>query len=70
MEGWRDGDGDSRVFQVKMDGQKFVIFPSIPLDGSECYITVEASATQVQIGVYRLGGVWYLVVIHSNILFD
>merc|ERR1712114_17676 len=29
-----------------MDGQKFVIFPSIPLDGAECHITVEASATQ------------------------
>ena len=40
------GTADSPVHMVKMDGQKFVIFPSIPLDGSECHITVEASATQ------------------------
>merc|ERR1712020_355937 len=40
------GNADSPVHMVKMDGQKFVIFPSIPLDGSECHITVEASATQ------------------------
>ena len=40
------GNADSPVHMVKMDGQKFVIFPSIPLDGAECHITVEASATQ------------------------
>jgi len=40
------GNSDSPVHMVKMDGQKFVIFPSIPLDGAECHITVEASATQ------------------------
>ena len=40
------GTGDSPVHMVKMDGQKFVIFPSIPLDNSECFITVDASATQ------------------------
>ena len=40
------GNADSPVHMVKMDGQKFVIFPSIPLDGSECHIPVEASATQ------------------------
>ena len=56
------GGGDSPVHMVKMDGQKFVIFPSIPLDGSECYITVEASATQVLKVVILYGIFWYYLV--------
>jgi len=40
------GLADSPVHMVKMDGQRFVIFPSIPLDGASCHVTVEASATQ------------------------
>ena len=40
------GDSDSPIHTVKMDNQKFYIFPSIPSDGKECYITVEANANQ------------------------
>jgi len=38
------GDSDSPIHTVKMDNQKFYIFPSIPSDGKDCYITVEANA--------------------------
>jgi len=38
------GDSDSPLFTIKMDNQKFHIFPSIPSDGKDCYITVEANA--------------------------
>ena len=31
----------------KLDNIKFVIFPSIPSDGKDCWITVEANAAQV-----------------------
>jgi len=40
------GDSDSPIHTVKMDNQKFYIFPSIPSDGKDCYITVEANANQ------------------------
>ena len=40
------GDSDSPIHTAKMDNSKFYIFPSIPSDGAECYITVEASAVQ------------------------
>merc|ERR1712117_360311 len=40
------GDSDSPIHTVKMDNTKFYIFPSIPSDGKECYITVEANAVQ------------------------
>jgi len=40
------GDNDSPIHTVKMDSQKFYIFPSIPIDGSDCHISVEASAVQ------------------------
>jgi len=38
------GDSDSPIHTIKMDNQKFYIFPSIPSDGKDCYITVEANA--------------------------
>merc|ERR1719225_2045623 len=40
------GDSDSPIHTVKMDNTKFYIFPSIPSDNKECYITVEANAVQ------------------------
>ena len=40
------GDSDSPIHTAKMDNSKFYIFPSIPSDGAECYITVEANAVQ------------------------
>jgi len=40
------GDNDSPIHTVKMDNQKFYIFPSIPLDGADCHIIVEANAVQ------------------------
>ena len=38
------GNSDSPIHTVKMDNTKFYIFPSIPSDNKECYITVEANA--------------------------
>ena len=38
------GDSDSPIHTVKMDSTKFYIFPSIPSDNKDCYITVEANA--------------------------
>ena len=40
------GNSDSPIHTVKMDNSKFYIFPSIPSDNKECYITVEANAVQ------------------------
>merc|ERR1711874_670819 len=40
------GDSDSPIHTAKMDNSKFYIFPSIPSDGADCYITVEANAVQ------------------------
>merc|ERR1719427_1502515 len=40
------GNSDSPIHTVKMDNTKFYIFPSIPIDGQECHITVEANAVQ------------------------
>ena len=40
------GDSDSPIHTAKMDNSKFYIFPSIPSDDADCYITVEANAVQ------------------------
>jgi len=40
------GDSDSPIHTAKMENSKFYIFPSIPSDGADCYITVEANAVQ------------------------
>jgi len=37
---------DTPIHTVKLDNIKFVIFPSIPSDGKDCWITVEANAVQ------------------------
>ena len=39
---------DTPIHTVKLDNIKFVIFPSIPSDGKDCWITVEANAAQVK----------------------
>ena len=38
------GDSDSPIHTVKMDNTKFYIFPSVPSDNKDCYISVEANA--------------------------
>merc|ERR1739841_310400 len=43
----------------KMDNSKFYIFPSIPSDNKECYITVEANAVQPSLRV-KTGRVTFL----------
>merc|ERR1719361_687892 len=40
------GDSDSPIQTAKLDNSKFYIFPPIPSDGADCYITVEANAVQ------------------------
>ena len=40
------GDSDSPIQTAKLDNSKFYIFPPIPSDGADCYITVEANAVE------------------------
>ena len=53
------GNSDSPIHTVKMDNSKFYIFPSIPSDNKECYITVEANAVQPSLRV-KTGRVTFL----------